>query len=323
LVLATKGALNEAVGAFHMATVSDPNFAWANHNLGVALEDKGELNEAIREYRKAIRTASASDPRIAWIHWTLGEALEKNVEWDEAIREYREAIRLDLRLGQAHQSLCNALRRQGRFIEARDSILLLLTVLPEGAPLRPLALQQLQDCERLLTLEQKLLVILEGRDKPADNAERLTLARMCLEYKKLPFAAQRFSREAFDADVKLADDLQQQYRNRAARAAALAAYGQGRDAKNMEDKESARLRQQALDWLKADLVLWTKQAESANPQDRTMVQQQMRHWQTDADFTGVRDKDALAKLTAEERAAWQQFWAEVEAMLRKTGNKSK
>ena len=50
---------------------------------------------------------------------------------------------------------------------------------------------------------------------------------------------------------------------------------------------------------------------------------ELKHWHADATFTGVRDPDALAKLPAEEHAAWQHLWAEVEALLRKTGDKSK
>jgi len=47
----------------------------------------------------------------------------------------------------------------------------------------------------------------------------------------------------------------------------------------------------------------------------------MRHWQTDADLAGVRDKEALAKLPAEERQRWQQLWADVAALLRRSAAK--
>jgi hypothetical protein len=57
------------------------------------------------------------------------------------------------------------------------------------------------------------------------------------------------------------------------------------------------------------------------PQERTTVQQTMKHWQTDADFAGVRDKDALAKLPAEEQEAWQKLWADVAALLKMVAGK--
>ncbi len=60
-----------------------------------------------------------------------------------------------------------------------------------------------------------------------------------------------------------------------------------------------------------------KQAESDKFQERAAAQQQMKHWQADADSTGVRDQDALAKLPAEERGAWQQLWADVAKVLKR------
>jgi hypothetical protein len=43
----------------------------------------------------------------------------------------------------------------------------------------------------------------------------------------------------------------------------------------------------------------------------------MRHWQTDADLAGVRDKDALDKLPEDERKQWRQFWDDVADLLRR------
>jgi hypothetical protein len=88
------------------------------------------------------------------------------------------------------------------------------------------------------------------------------------------------------------------------------------------DKERTRLRKQALDWLRAELALWTKQLESGKPPDRGAVQQALRHWQTDSDLAGLRDKDALAKLSAEERAAFTKLWADVVALLKKAQEKN-
>jgi hypothetical protein len=129
-------------------------------------------------------------------------------------------------------------------------------------------------------------------------------------------AAARLSAEAIAAGPELASDPTQQHRYNAACAAALAGCGQGIDANQLDDKERARLRTQALEWLKADLAHWTKQAESDQPQERTTVLQRMKHWQADRDFAGVRDKDALVKLPEAEREAWQQLWAEVAELLK-------
>jgi hypothetical protein len=81
-------------------------------------------------------------------------------------------------------------------------------------------------------------------------------------------------------------------------------------------EERARLRKQALDWLRADLALHTMQLQTGKPADRATVQQALRHWQQDPDLAGLRDKAALAKLPAEERVAHERLWADVAELLK-------
>jgi hypothetical protein len=128
---------------------------------------------------------------------------------------------------------------------------------------------------------------------------------------------------AFAADPKLADDLSSGFRYNAACFAALAVAGQGEDAAKLHDKERARLRKQALDRLEAGLALCTRQLDSDRPADRAAVQQVLRHWQKDSDLAGIRDVTTLAKLSAEERAAFEKFWADVAALLKKAEGKTK
>jgi hypothetical protein len=73
----------------------------------------------------------------------------------------------------------------------------------------------------------------------------------------------------------------------------------------------ARLRKQALDWLRADLVLRTRQLGSGQPAASADVWQKLNHWRRDHDLAGIRDKEALAKLSAEERAACEKLWSDV------------
>jgi hypothetical protein len=105
--------------------------------------------------------------------------------------------------------------------------------------------------------------------------------------------------------------------------AALAASGHGKDAGKLGDKERARLRKQALDWLRADLALRSKQLESGQATDRAGVQRDLKHWQEDRDFAGIRDKEALEKLPEEERKAFTQLWADVAALLKKAEKSAK
>jgi hypothetical protein len=129
--------------------------------------------------------------------------------------------------------------------------------------------------------------------------------------------------DSFAADPQLAGDLPTAHRYDAACAAALAGAGQGADAGKLDAKERARLRQQALDWLKADLALRRKQMRSWRPGQVAQAHAALAHWQKDSDLAGLRDKDALAKLPAEERAACERLWADVAALLKKAEEKAK
>ena len=62
-------------------------------------------------------------------------------------------------------------------------------------------------------------------------------------------------------------------------------------------------RQQALDWLKAELAAWTRLLESGPPQAREAVAKTLQHWKADTDLAGIRDEAALAKLPEDERKA--------------------
>jgi tetratricopeptide (TPR) repeat protein len=66
--LSDKGQLEEAIEAYRKAIQLDPNFAMAYSNLGNALKDKGQLEEAIEAYRKAIQL----DPNFAMAYGNLG-----------------------------------------------------------------------------------------------------------------------------------------------------------------------------------------------------------------------------------------------------------
>jgi Flp pilus assembly protein TadD len=318
VALHDKGDVDGAITEYRQAIALDHKYAGAHNNLGITLMDKGQLEEAIQEFRTVI----ALDHKDAEAHNNLGIALATKGQLDEAIRAFRTAIDLDPEYPQAHGALGQVFLQQGRFAEARDATRRCLELLPPGHPQRQLAPRQLQQCDQALALESKLDAILGGKEKPADDAERLDLARLGqLPFKKLYAASARFYSEAFANDATLADDLQAQHRYNAACAAALAGCGQGKDAEKLDGKERARLRIQAPDWLRADLAHWAKEAESDKPEVRLQVQKTLTHWQTNPDLAGLRDKDALEKLPDAERDACRKLWADVAAVLVKVRDK--
>ena len=129
--------------------------------------------------------------------------------------------------------------------------------------------------------------------------------------------------EAFAVEPKLAHDPRAFHRYNAACAAALAGTGQGHDADKLREDERARLRKQALDWLRADLAMYATRLQGSDAQDRKIMQKLLEHWQRDDDLIGIRESAALAKLPAGERASAVQLWADVENLLRKTRGQQK
>jgi hypothetical protein len=170
--------------------------------------------------------------------------------------------------------------------------------------------------ERLagLALADRLPAVLAGTAALADNAERLAFAQMACDTKRYAAAARLWG-EAMEAGSRVADDLKAGRRYDAACAAALASSGQGRDDPPPDDEAKARLRSQALAWLRADLALWAKQLET----DPAEARRTLTHWTRDPDLTSVREPGALAKLPEAERADWRALWAEVDRLLKEAG----
>jgi eukaryotic-like serine/threonine-protein kinase len=160
------------------------------------------------------------------------------------------------------------------------------------------------------------LAAVAGGGTPKDNAERLALAGRAHAMRRFALAARLWA-EALAADPKLADDRQAQHRYHAACAAALAGSGQGKDDPKPDDAAKAKLRKQALDWLKAELSAWKRVSMIVEPGNKELVAKTLTHWKQDADLAGIRDAKELAKLPDEERAALKQLWGDVEALLTK------
>jgi tetratricopeptide (TPR) repeat protein len=346
LALKDKGRLDEAIAEWRKAIKLEPDLAMAHTNLGNALADKGRPDEAIACYRKAIKLA----PKEAPAHSNLGLALFNKGQVDEAIGCYKKALKLDPGYAKAHSNLGFALSNKGKVDEAiahlRRAIELdpkdfvaycrlglvwqnkghvdkaidcyqkALQRMPSGHRLRPLLSQQLRQCQRGLALEKKLPDILSGR-LPASAAQRIDYALHCAMTGRHRASARLYG-EAFKADAGLADNLQTPNRYNAACSAAQAGCGQGADAGQLDDKERSGLRKQALDWLRADLAAWARQAASDEEADRARVRQTLGHWQSDTDLAGVRAPEALAKLPQKERVDWQKLWADLEALLLKS-----
>jgi tetratricopeptide (TPR) repeat protein len=112
--LLTKGNVDEAIVHYQKALQIDPDYAEAHNNLGDALLRKDSVDEAIAHFQKALQIK----PDDAEAHINLGNALIKKGNVDEAIAHYQNALQIKPDFAVAHNNLGNALLQKGSVDEA-------------------------------------------------------------------------------------------------------------------------------------------------------------------------------------------------------------
>ncbi len=112
--LLDEGRVDQAIAEYREALRIKPDYAESHNNLGNALYQQGHFEEAIAQYRAVL----AAKPWYAQTHNNLGNVLLEAGHIEEAAAEFREALRLDPWEPQAHNGLGNALLRQGHVEEA-------------------------------------------------------------------------------------------------------------------------------------------------------------------------------------------------------------
>jgi serine/threonine-protein kinase len=308
--LAYLGRFDEAAADYREAIRLDPGYANAHGGLANCDISVGRLDEALAHAREAARLA----PGETWAQYGLGNALEALGRHEEAAAAFRETIRLDPGYAEGHCNLANALRAQGRYAEALEE-LRIGHRLGSKRPHWPYATGQwLAGLERTAALAARLPKLLRGDDRPKDNAERLAFAQVCYEG-RLYVAAARLFGEAVANDPAAGDIHDNRPRYNVACSAALAAAGRAQDGPSLDDNAKARLREQALEALRGELLTWAKLVK-AKPNARPLEIKWMRHWLGDRDLIGVRESDALEKLPPAERAMWKALWDDVAARAR-------
>jgi lipoprotein NlpI len=115
----------------HALEVTENNYL-AHNNLGVTLEKKGQIDEAIRQYQEAIRLK----PDFAESHSNLGAILGMQGQTDEAISQFQEAVRLVPDDATAHYNLGTALGVKGQVDEAISQLQEAIRLKPDYADAR-------------------------------------------------------------------------------------------------------------------------------------------------------------------------------------------
>ncbi|NGZ02712.1 MAG: hypothetical protein CV090_06645 [Nitrospira sp. WS238] len=97
------GRLDDAIEECHKAIAQDPDFGNPYNDIGAYLIEKGELDEAITWFQKAIQAKRYESP--AYPHLNLGRVYERKGNWTEAIESYKKALTLDPKYAVARKAL--------------------------------------------------------------------------------------------------------------------------------------------------------------------------------------------------------------------------
>ena len=267
---------------------SSPTTPRPTDNLGIALHGQREA----RRGRRRVPRGDPAEARLRRAHYNLGVALRRPGE--AATRpsaEYREAIRLKPDYAEAHCNLGQLLRGQGDYAgrcevspgaraglpAARLALSLGRSGSPTPSAWRPWR-RGFPPCSR-------------ARTSPKDVAERLAFAQMCYDDE-----APRRRRPALGRGPGGRPEARRRPPGRSTATTPPAPprwppAGQGEDDPQPDEAARAKLRGQALDWLKAELAAWAKVLDCGDRAPRPLVRQTLEHWQHDPDLAGVRDAE--------------------------------
>jgi len=109
VALLNKGFVDEAIAQLKRSIEIDPDYQFGHYNLAAALMEKGEPDEAIPH----LRTVLKMNPNHTKAYYTLGNALSKKGDLDEAAASYKRALQLQPDFPDAHTNLANLLLEKG------------------------------------------------------------------------------------------------------------------------------------------------------------------------------------------------------------------
>jgi len=114
IALSQKGQVDEAIIQFQKSLEINPLNAEARNNLGAALFNKGQVDEAMAQYQKNLEI----NPNDVATHNNLGNAFVHKKQLNEAIAQYQKALEIDPINAEARNHLGNALFLKGKVDEA-------------------------------------------------------------------------------------------------------------------------------------------------------------------------------------------------------------
>ena len=112
--LLQKGQVDEAMGRYQRSLEINPDNAEAQYNLGNALLQKGQMDQALAQFKKALEIK----PNYVQAHDNLGIVLATKGREDEGIAEYEKALEINPNYAEVRYNLGIALVKKGQVDEA-------------------------------------------------------------------------------------------------------------------------------------------------------------------------------------------------------------
>ena len=127
--LADRGEPEQALEQFQRAVEIRPDYVQARYNLGNLLMQQGRLTEAEQQLRQVVEQQAG----VARPHSDLGNCLLRQGRYSEAEEEYQKALKIDPLFADAHYNLAVALHHQGHVDEAAEHYRRATTLDPTNA----------------------------------------------------------------------------------------------------------------------------------------------------------------------------------------------
>ena len=300
----------EALTYYLTSLAAQPRSIAALVELCSVLDDRGEFARAGEYAGRAIRI----DPQCSFAYYCLALSSLHLERMKEAIAAARKACELDPSDAQSCGILARALMLDGQFAEGKLAADHCLTLIKPGEENYSIAQSQVRTLDTILKIDARLPAVLKGEEtlSPGDKAD---FAAICILKKNYTDAVRLYA-EAFSANAGLIADPHENVQHQAAQAAAHAgmilATGPQDSSVGMEQ---ARLRALTRHWLRGDLEAWTKILAEGKEAERVLIMRLMNGWKKAPEFSDIRDPEAIAALTPEERAECAELWHGVDRLL--------
>jgi len=127
--LSDRGQLDEAMMHFQKAVEIQPDFAETYNNIGIVYWDKGRLDEAIAQFEKALKI----QPENPQAYNNLGMVLAQKGLADEAITQFQKALAIEPDYADAHYNIGVILAPKGQLDEAIGQFRIAIALRPDLA----------------------------------------------------------------------------------------------------------------------------------------------------------------------------------------------